>query len=204
MPRFVQVAALGLTALFAQAESAPPTVAVFMHFDREPAGPSVDAMEREVDDLLRPSGIVVNWRLTNQAAGETYDGLVVLEFTGVCRADPSTAAASEGESLALGSTRIRQGRVLPFSEIRCDEVRKALAFLPRRASGEQRQAALGRAMARVVAHELYHVLARTATHAGHGLAKARHPMEDLVSNRAIEFQALDAEAMRKGLASPPR
>jgi hypothetical protein len=53
-------------------------------------------------------------------------------------------------------------------------------------------------MGRVVAHELYHVLARTTSHAERGLAKASQSLKDLVSKQSLTFQAQDAEAIRRG------
>jgi hypothetical protein len=52
-----------------------------------------------------------------------------------------------------------------------------------------------------VAHELYHVLARTTLHAEKGLAKASQNLRDLVSKQAIVFGEHDAEAIRKGFES---
>jgi hypothetical protein len=103
----------------------------------------------------------------------------------------------------LGDAKVENGRVLPFSEVRCDEVRKALSYLAPAASPEQRQVALGMAMARVVAHELYHMLARTTRHAMHGLARASQPLPELVSSRKMVFERQDSEAIRKGFDAPP-
>ena len=99
---------------------------------------------------------------------------------------------------------MENGRVLPFSEVRCDEVRKALSYLAPAASPEQRQVALGMAMARVVAHELYHMLARTTRHAMHGLARASQPLPELVSSRKMVFERQDREAIRKEFDEPPK
>ncbi|HLH32228.1 MAG TPA: hypothetical protein VKY31_13575, partial [Terriglobia bacterium] len=50
----------------------------------------------------------------------------------------------------------------------------------------------GRAMARVMAHEIYHVLAAATDHAGSGIAKPSLSFEDLVSDRfAFDGSSLD-------------
>ena len=108
------------------------------------------------------------------------------------------------EPVTLGDAKVENGKVLPFSEVRCDEVKKALSYLTPAASQEQRQVALGIAMARVVAHELYHILARTTSHAMKGLAKASEPLPDLISARKMTFDRHDSEAMRKGFETPPK
>ena len=89
------------------------------------------------------------------------------------------------------------GRVLPFSEVRCDAVKQALSYLRPEADSVERQKALGLAMGRVVAHELYHVLANATAHAAIGMAKAVESLDDLVSTRPIFFSAETVEAIRR-------
>ena len=45
-----------------------------------------------------------------------------------------------------------------------------------------RQAVLGRALARVIAHEIYHILAETTDHADTGIAKAQMTFKDLTAD----------------------
>ena len=187
-----------------------PILGIFMDFDATPGNSSLAVMQKEVASLLKPSGIKVNWRLTGENKGdEPYARLVVLKFNGSCRVDGrllqqkvGVAAVEPGEPLTLGDARVENGRVLPFSEVKCDEVRKALSYLTPAASQEQRQVALGIAMARVVAHELYHMLARTTSHAMRGLAKASQPLPELISSRKLVFERQDSEAIRKGFDAP--
>src|SRR5262249_45708768 len=152
-----------------------PSVGVFLDFDSQPAEASVEVMKKEVDDLLRPSGISLDWRSTKTNRGtETYDGVVVLKFRGKCKVESWQQQSAEsgdiGGDTALGKTKVVGGKVLPFSEVECDEVRKALSYLGPEANKKQRQTILGLVMARVVAHELYHILARTTEHTAQGLA----------------------------------
>jgi hypothetical protein len=186
-----------------KSDSAALTLGVFMEFDADPGAPSLAAMKREVDALLKPAGIHVNWRLARENKGtETYARLVVLKFTGACRADWALQSRDESESVAVGDTMVEKGHVLPYSEVRCDAVRRALTYLAPATSKEQRQEALGLAMGRVVAHELYHVLAQTTSHAQHGLAKASQPLRELISRQTMAFGEQDSEAIRKGFDSP--
>jgi hypothetical protein len=80
-------------------------------------------------------------------------------------------------------------------------VKRALAYLRPEASTRERQKAFGIALGRVVAHELYHILARTTAHAGHGLAKASESLEELVTAGTMGFREEDSTAIRKGLLS---
>jgi hypothetical protein len=174
-----------------------------MDFDAAPGGSSVAVMKREVDRLLKPTGIKVNWRLIRDNHGdEAYSRLVVLKFTGACSADWTVQPTSKEDPVAVGNTEVDQGRVLPFGEVRCDVVRGALSYLTPAASKEQRQEALGLAMGRVVAHELYHVLARTTVHAERGLAKATQSLRDLISKQGMTFRVQETDAIRKGFEPP--
>jgi hypothetical protein len=50
-----------------------------------------------------------------------------------------------------------------------------------------------------VAHELYHILARTTAHTAKGLAKASHSLEELVSPRNLAFGEADSAAIAQAL-----
>ena len=199
-------ACLVISALLASGETPPqnpasPSVAIFMDFDSQPGVASVAVMEKEVDALLKPSGVTLNWRLAGENDGtEAFSGLVVLKFKGRCRvegwAQPGNDFGTLGETDTLGSTQVAQGRVLPFSEVECDQIRKALAYMHPGSNQLERQNALGLALGRVVAHELYHMLTRTTTHATAGLAKASQSLRDLVALREIGFQEADSQAIR--------
>jgi hypothetical protein len=180
------------------ASAQTPTVGVFLDFDTAPSKAPVEVMKKEVEALLKNSGVTLDWRMAADHRGdESFDGLVVLKFQGTCRAEPSDPAA--GPARALGTTRVEDGRVLPFSEVKCDAVRQALRYLRPEANQGERQKALGLALGRVVAHELYHSLAKTTAHAARGLAKAVESLEDLVSGPEIPFRPEDAAAIRKAL-----
>jgi hypothetical protein len=160
-------------------------------------------MQGEVDSLLKPAGVKINWRLVRENRGdETYSRLVVLKFVGACRDDWRPQMIDGDSSAPIGDTKVAQGHILPFSEVRCDVVRRAMSYLAPATSKEQRQEALGVAMGRIVAHELYHVLAHTTLHAEHGLAKASQTLKDLISKQALTFREQDAEAIRKGFETP--
>ena len=55
-------------------------------------------------------------------------------------------------------------------------------------------AVLGRALARVAAHEIYHIVAQTPEHEKSGLAKANLSSQELTANR-LELDALSIARM---------
>jgi hypothetical protein len=200
--------ALAAVAAFGQNPPVPkpsPSVAVFLDFDSAPGSVPVEAMKQEVNRILGPSGVALDWRLAGENRGDrAFDSLVVLKLTGTCKIEGWTqpdAGLATGDDVALGATAVADGRVLPFTEVRCDEVKRALAYLRPEAGARERQRAFGVALGRVVAHEFYHILARTTAHAGRGLARASESLADLVSAGPMSFREEDSTAIRKALTS---
>ena len=226
MPRVSLLAVCAAaTALLISGQSAPkakptaskanPTasVGVFMDFDRDsaPGDAPLEIMKDEVDKLLNPSGVKLNWHLAKENRGnQAFSGLVVLKFRGKCRVEGWNSPVgmptrpdfgSPGEVTTLGFTRVSGGKVLPYSEVECDEIKKALAYLPAGTGKKEKQRALGLAMGRVVAHELYHVLASTTAHAARGLAEATESLDDLISPAPLGFDVWDSQAIGQAFAA---
>jgi len=199
---FVLAAGAALSALLGQCQTplVHPSVGVFLDFDSAPGKLSLAVMKKEVDALLRPSGVSLDWRLAEENHGdESFAGLVVLKFKGKCKVESWNPASVPGQATTLGTTAVSNGHILPFSEVKCDALQEVLSYLRPDANQGERQNAFGLAMGRVVAHEIYHVLARTGAHAARGLAKAAESLEDLVSIQGIPFRAEDNDLIRKGL-----
>ena len=205
---FWLAAGAALTAILSFGQNPPvsnniPSVGVFLDFDSVPGQLPVVEMKKEVDKILKPSGVALDWRMASENHGnEVFSGLVVLKFKGKCKLEGWTdtpAGLSPGEEHTLGTTKVVDGKVMPFTEVRCDEVKRALAYLRPEANQRERQKAFGIALGRVVAHELYHILASTTGHAARGLAKASESLEDLVSSGSMGFRQEDSKAIRKGL-----
>lgn len=171
--------------LFGAGQAAPP-IALLMDFESKPSAISVEEMKREVAALMKSTGLQFEWRWTD--AKKAPDSGISFKFRGKCfsdalRAPEISELAPFGETVPLASTPVREGRVQPYSQVECDQIRKCIAMEAGRAK-LQRDRALGRAMGRVVAHELYHILGDTRKHAAQGVAKSVHDAEDLVSNGA--------------------
>src|SRR5207248_11156110 len=102
-------------------------------------------------------------------------------------------------SAALGRTHVTDGQVLPFSEVNCDRIRAFLsqALIP--LAPQDRNEAFGRAVARVLAHELYHIITRTAHHGSSGVARAAYTVPELMAGD-FYFEKADLRAL--GLFGP--
>ncbi len=89
----------------------------------------------------------------------------------------------------LAFTYSTDGAVLPFSEIECDKVRSSLRTAMWGGDYKRSDVLFGRALARVLAHELYHVLAKTHSHASQGIAEKSLSGAQLISGQLQLNQA---------------
>ena len=144
------------------------------------------ALQLEVQRLLAPAGIEVLWKnLTNRKTGEDFDLVVVSSFLGSCSVLelPSVKPDIAGLNTSLAETSISNGRILPFLRVDCGRLIQVLSSQLEPLSLRSRQAMLGRALGRVIGHEIYHIVAQTAEHHDTGVTKASLSARDLTTSR---------------------
>ena len=95
-------------------------------------------------------------------AGTTPNDLVIVKFTGKCVLEPAGYLYDERGPMAF--TYSTDGVVQPFSAVACDKVTSAIR--PAMAGGDFAKAdmLLGRALGRVLAHEMVHMLSKSGAH----------------------------------------
>ncbi len=152
---------------------------------------AVEAMQREASDILKRSGVAI--RLLAGYKGEDLDGsIVVVNLRGRCDMDAGLPVSSSGP---LGWTHSENGMVLPFAELACDPIRAAVQSALPDLDAPRGNNLLGRAMGRVLAHELYHIAGETAKHGRDGVAQEALSPRDLTVNN-LELDPEDAETIR--------
>lgn len=178
--------------------STPARIGIYVEFEQKPSPIAVEAMQRETEALLVASGMQPAWRFLKQRdKGESFDSVVVVRFKGACRPNVETAGSEWepfAEQVRLAATKTRSGQVLPLAEVECDNVGRAVQKLPLK----QRAPALGGALGRVVAHELYHILLNTTGHATKGIARSVVNWDDLIARKAT-FTVGDLERLSRSL-----
>ena len=103
--------------------------------------------------------------------------------------DPKASSAST--LMTLASADLSSGSVSSYGSVLCDEIKTCISGLVGGSCARDKEAAFGRALGRVVAHELYHILARTEEHTRTGVTKAVQTPVDLVrDNFHLDRQAL--------------
>jgi hypothetical protein len=170
-------------------------ITLYTKFEQTTSPEVVAAMREEVANIMEPIGIAFELRNLADATGsEVSVELAVITFKGAC----TTSALSphtRGNPGALGWTHVSDGVILPFSEVDCDRIR---TFMQRELLGREpavRSMLFGRALGRVLAHELYHIFANTSHHGSCGVGKSAYSVQELISDD-FRFQDKETEILR--------
>src|SRR5262249_1552095 len=138
----------------------------------EPESDSI--MRAELQRLLAPAGLEIVWKsLATRKAGEDFEFVAVSSFDGSCAVEPTSPSPT---TASIPGTSISNGRILPFFRVDCARLMRMLGSQPE-------PAVVGRALARVMAHEIYHIVAQTKDHQQAGVAKAVFSIRDLTTSR---------------------
>ena len=173
-----------ICALFAVIASACTTfaadpVTLILQFDAQHSERSVNEMKRELQNLMHNSGVDLNWRSLDEVAStDSFPSVVVVTFHGTCQTKP-IAPPLPADPVALAYTHISNGTVIPFTDVECDRVRSSLTSTP----GARSDVLFGRALGRVLAHELHHVIGRTRAHTEQGISRKSLSARDLIADR---------------------
>lgn len=148
-------------------------------------------MEREAARIALQAGIQVQFVDFPEVAGRQFGDLVVFRMRGDCVV-PARAPESGGGAFA--SAAVAEGRVLPFGEVYCGKLGEALRRTMGGSDFARSEMLLGRALGRVVAHELYHMAANTRHHGKDGIAKEALSARQLLAER-LELYEEDSARM---------
>ncbi len=185
---YLALVQLGIVTASAVPKTTPDPLTIVFRFDGPYSEKSLVEMKRELGTILKGSGIQIDWRAQSDVAvTDSFPNLVVVKFRGKCRMEPVPYLYDERGT--LGFTYSTDGAVLPFSEIECDKVRSSLHTAMFGGDYKRSDLLFGRALARVLAHELYHVLAKTHSHSGQGIAEKSLSGSQLISERLHLNQA---------------
>lgn len=174
------------------------SIALYTQFQQDPPKAVMESLQDELESLMSPLGLHFEWRNLNASRGhEVAVELAVVTFKGRC--DITGLQLRGASSGALGWTHVSDGVILPFSDVDCDRIRgfvqkELLALHP-----EDREEVYGRALGRVVAHELYHIFANTARHGSCGVGKAAYTVQELVAED-FQFEETESLALRSSKA----
>ena len=167
-------------------------VGVYVIYEHLSSGRAL--LQSDVQSILLPLGFSIQWRDMKTAGREAWVDLALLRFQGHC--DLFRASGIAFVPGALGETHVSDGRIQPFAEIDCDRIGNLLQPDLAAVREPDRERLFQRALARVVAHELYHIFAKTPVHEPTGVGKAEFTASDLLSNR-FQFHPAQASVLLK-------
>jgi hypothetical protein len=136
----------------------------------------------------------LDWRSRSEAADATFRDLVVMTFKGSCVFNPMPILYDELGPYAI--TRTTGGEVQPFGEVDCDHVVSSLHSAMSGADYVKADLLLGRALGRVVAHELVHMLTKSKQHGREGVEKAALSARQLISE-SLPLSAFDIDRLQQ-------
>jgi len=178
--------------LLPQAGSADVTVILDIRGTFAPG--AMRQMQKEADAIIGTSGIRLGWSTLDEAASGTFKDLVVITFRGSCALEAVPPLYDELGPYAF--TRTANGAVQPFGQVDCDHVMGAVRTAM--GSGDLSNADLfmGRALGRVVAHELVHMLTKSGQHAHEGVQKSALSGKQLIA-ASLPLSALDVDRLKQ-------
>lgn len=167
---------------------------VYTIYEREPSASMQTSIREEVDKIFGPLGWNLDWKSLYRDTGLVSIKQATLRFKGECTVDDLTEYPPY--VFTLGRTQMSMGSIAPFAVIFCDAIRASVAheLLARRPA--DRNAAFGRAVGRVIAHELYHIFCNTRAHTSKGLSRAYLSPQDLTAEESLYFRKNEAAKLR--------
>jgi hypothetical protein len=150
-------------------------------------------MEREATQIIQTSGVSIDWRRRDNIQNAVFNDLVVMTFKGSCTFDPAPPIYDELGPYAV--TRTANGEVQPFGEVDCDRVVNSVRTAMFGNDYSRADMLVGRALGRVVAHELVHMLTKSGQHAHDGVQRAALSGKQLIS-ASLPLSAMDVDRLK--------
>ncbi len=151
-------------------------------------------MKRQTTQLLAAAGYGVSWHNPSDASASQQDPLFVVELRGSCQpASSFNRPAMVKPGTSLGSSALSNGQIQPFGWLECGVVARFLDASLRDQPQARRNSLYGRALGRILAHELLHYLTNTREHDTDGVGKASFSAKDVLADR---FELSDTSVER--------
>ncbi len=186
--------------LIASPKSSSP-LTVVLEYDHPQSNVSFSAMQGRLQSTLKHAGLQVELRnKTTLPVNAEFESLVVFKMKGTCTMSAWPSSPYDGRqprTLALAYTT--EGEVLPFGEVECDTVRESLQrLLGHSATSKKNETLYGSALAMVMVHEIYHMVANAKVHTHDGLTKEKLSARELLDNK-LPLSEVAREAIEQNL-----
>jgi hypothetical protein len=161
-----------------------PATTVLLQFDEKYSPETVGEMKQEAAKILKDSGLRLDWRLLSETKpADSFNDVIIVRFKGECAITAPAVAVERGDVFAR--THTVNGEVLPFTDVLCDKVSASVRSVITTKQRRRGNYLLGRALGRVLSHEIFHVVARTGDHSEKGVTRSALSGAQLVSKHLV-------------------
>ena len=189
--RPVAICALILAAIAPHA--AAEGITIVLDFLGPQSEQSVAEMKREFAGIMKGSALTFDFKSRDQAERVSFSNLMVVRFKGTCVLKPVPYLYDERGPMAF--TYSTEGEVQPFSEVACDQVTRVVRSAMSGGDFARADLLMGRALGRVLAHEVVHILTKSGTHGHDGIAKTALSGSQLIAPE-LRLEPEDLERIR--------
>jgi hypothetical protein len=151
----------------------PHQITVLLDFDQPHSHVPLKAMQSELQSILDPAGVSLDLRVKDELPPDPQFGdLLIFKMNGHCSTEQLPIGALIDERGPLAWTYSSDGEMLSFGQVQCDRVRLSLQRLYGPQTAEMHSVLYAKALARVIAHEMYHMLSNSPAHTKGGVTKS--------------------------------
>jgi hypothetical protein len=194
LPGLVAAGSIDITPPTALSPNAAlPDVTVVLDIKGSFSPVSLREMQKETAGIIGMSGIRLGWTTLDDASSGNFKDLVVMSFLGSCIVEAAPPLYDELGPYAF--TRTANGAVQPFGQVDCDHVAGSVRTAMGPGDLSRADLLMGRALGRVVAHELVHMLTKSGQHAHEGVQKSALSGKQLIS-ASLPLSAMDIDRLK--------
>ncbi len=154
-------------------------ITILLDFQGPHSDPSIAEMKREFADVMKDTAVPFDFRLLSEAAHQSFSDLVVFRFKGKCVLEPAPFLYDERGPMAF--TYSTGGVVQPFGEVECAKLTSVVRSAMSGGDFAHADLLFGRALGRVLAHEVVHMLSKSGAHGHAGIASRALSGSQLIS-----------------------
>lgn len=181
---------------YAGMRATAPDLTVVLDFKGSFSETAVSGMEQEAAGILATAGLRLDWRNPSTAAQSSFANLVVFTFRGDCTLQPQPAPPLYDELGPLALTRTANGEIQPFGEVDCGRVAASVWSAMWGGDFARKDQLLGRALGRVLTHELVHMLTRSGDHSREGVQRPALTGKQLIAD-SLPLSTLDIDRLKR-------
>ena len=173
-------------------------ITIVVDFDGPHSDRSIQQMKRETAEIFKAAGVHLDWRARSEVGRGSYENLVMVHFKGKCILEPVPMLYDERGPFAFAYNS--DGSVLPYSEVECDHLTATVHSAMGGDDYARPDYLLGRALGRVLAHELVHILTGSAAHGPDGVTQATFSGRELIG-APLRLSRVDVERLHRATAT---